>query len=50
MAALWLAPAFDRVRRDHAETKGFPNMDATTMLALLIGSIVAWIIFEMLDL
>jgi hypothetical protein len=50
MAALWLATAFDRVRRHNGQTKSLQDMDVATMLALLIGSIIAWIIFEMLDL
>ena len=42
--------AINRVRRDYGQAQSLPNMDITAMLALLIGSIVAWIVFEMLDL
>ena len=50
MAPLRLGAAFDRVRRYDGQAQSLQDMDATTMLALLVGSIVAWIIFEMLDL
>ena len=50
MAALRLEATFDRVRRNHAKTKGLPNMDAPDMLTALIAIILAWFISELLDL
>jgi|688.fasta_scaffold1970379_1 hypothetical protein len=50
VAQAWMDTTLERVRRYHGEATSLPHLDHATMLIIILGALLAWLIGEMLDL